>query len=266
MIREILTYLSESPRLKEAVTFGHLSESISLLAREKRCKKSWGPHRAQCKNFITIHLPHAHHFDSVLVLGPGPLHEIPIEVLAKRFKKVVLVDIVHLKSTKKSLTHFSNIEFVEHDLTEIEAVLKKEKKLVNHVPTKFMDTSWGLVLSINVMSQLPLHLESYIKKRLKNKFTELELESFLQDITKNHLAYLRAFKSPVILITDVETSYFDKSDKLIQKDLNYPHLHLQLPNALEEWVWNVAPIPEFQKDISMKMLVRGFVLNILNSH
>jgi hypothetical protein len=255
--------LSESPGLKEAVTFGHLTESISLLAREKRCKRSWEPHRVQCKDFISNHLNVARHFDSALVLGSGPLHEIPIEVLAQKFKKVVLVDMVHLKSTKKALAHFNNIEFVEHDLTEIESILRREKKLMNHVPTKFMDGDWGLVLSVNVMSQLPLHLESYIKKRLKNKFGELEIQSFLQDITRNHLAFLQSFKAPVILITDVETNYYDKSEKLLQKDLNYPHL--QLPNAFEEWVWNVAPIPEFQKDIGMKMLVRGFVLNNLNS-
>jgi hypothetical protein len=264
LIRELITYLSESPALKEAVTFGHLAESISLLSRERRCQKTWGPHRAQCKNFISTHLNMALNFDSILVLGSGPLHEIPIEILTKKFKRVVLVDIVHLKSTRKALAHLTNIEFIEHDLTEIEAIIGQQKKLKNCVPQKFLDMNWGLILSVNVMSQLPLHLGSYIKKRLKNKFPSAEIESFLQNITRDHLQYLQSFSAPVVLITDVETDYYDKSEKIIQKDLNYSHLHL--PEPKEQWMWNVAPIPEFRKDIGMKMLVRGFVLKNLNSH
>lgn len=264
MIRELLTYLSERPSLKEAKSFGHLVESISLLSREKRCKKTWATHRASCKQFISSGLKNAIHHESVLVLGSGPLHEIPIEVLSKTFKRVVLVDIVHLKSTKKSVEHLSNVEFVEHEITEIEEALRVKKELKNKVPAKFLDQDWGLVLSVNVMSQLPLHLETYIEKRLKNKFSQDQIDSFLKDVTRNHLTYLQSFKSNVILITDTQTIYYDKNEKVIQTDNNYEHL--SLPNPTEEWNWNVAPIPEFQKDVGMKMRVSGFVLKNTNSH
>lgn len=264
MIRELLTYLSERPKLPEAKSFGHLVESISLLSRESRCKKSWSTHRASCKQFIISELKNAVHFDAVLVLGSGPLHEIPIEELAKTFKKVVLVDIVHLKSTKKSVAHLPNIEFVEHELTEIEEALRVQKVLKNKVPEKFLDQNWGLVLSVNVMSQLPIHLESYIERKLPKKFSKDEVEEFLKQVTSNHFTYLRAFPVPVVLITDTETDYYDKKDVVIQKDLNYEHLHLPKPDAV--WNWNVAPIPEFQKDIGIKMRVSGFVLKNTNSH
>lgn len=264
MIRELLTYLTERPSLKEAKSFGHLVESISLLSREKRCKKTWATHRASCKQFIISELKNAIHYDSVLVLGSGPLHEISIEVLSKTFKRVVLVDIVHLKSTKKSVEHLSNVEFVEHEITEIEEALRVNKELKNIVPAKFLDQDWGLVLSVNVMSQLPLHLETYIEKKLKNKFSQDQIDNFLKDVTRNHLTYLQSFKSNVILITDTQTIYYDKNEKVIQTDNNYEHL--SLPNPKEEWNWNVAPIPEFQKDVGMKMRVSGFVLKNTNSH
>lgn len=264
MIRELLTYITERPCLNEARSFGHLVESISLLSREARCKKAWLPHRTQCKEFITQHLKEARHFESVLVLGSGPLHEIPIDELSKKFKKVVLVDIVHLTSTKKSVEHLKNIEFVEHEISEIENLLKNEKKLIEKIPTSFILENWGLVLSINIMSQLPIHLNSYIKKRLKNKFAETEIESYLQNVTKNHLLYLQSFHCPVILISDIETTYYDKKETLLQTDVNYTHLNL--PKPLKEWSWNVAPIPEFDKNIAMKMTVHAFVINSTNSH
>lgn len=264
MIRELLTYLSERPSLKEATTFGHLFESISLLSREQRCKKTWATHRASCKQFIASELKNAKHFESILVLGSGPLHEIPIEVLSKHFKRVVLVDIVHLKSTKKSVAHLDNIEFIEHEITEVEAPLRIQKTLKNVVPETFLDQDWGLVLSVNVMSQLPLHLETYIEKKLKNKFADKQKEEFLKNITRNHLSYLQAFHTNVLLITDTQTFYYDKKEQIIQTDNNYEHLNL--PKPTEEWNWNVAPIPEFQKDIGFKMRVCGFVLKKINSH
>jgi hypothetical protein len=264
LIREIITYLSERPTLKEAKSFGHLVESISLLSRAQRCKKSWATHRTSCKQFITAELKNASHFDSVLVLGSGPLHEIPIELLAKTFKRVVLVDIVHLKSIKKSVAYLKNVEFIEHEITEVEEALRINKQLKNKVPTKFLDQDWGLVLSVNVMSQLPLHFATFIGKKLKNNFSFTEIEKFLKEITKNHLAYLHSFKSNVILITDTQTFYYDKNEFIIQTDNNYEHL--SLPEPIEEWNWNVAPIPEFQKDIGFKMRVCGFVLKNINSH
>jgi hypothetical protein len=264
LIRELLTYLTERPSLKEAKSFGHLTESISLLSREKRCKKTWATHRSSCKQFINAELKNARHYNSVLVLGSGPLHEIPIEVLSKTFKRVVLVDIVHLKSTKKSIKYLSNVEFVEHDITEIEEALRVKKELKKKVPTEFLDQDWGLVLSVNVMSQLPLHLDSYINKKLKNRFPKEQIDNFLNDVTRNHLSYLQSFKTNVILITDTQTHYYDRNEKVFQTDNNYEHLSLPMP--LEEWNWNVAPIPEFQKDVGMKMRVCGFILKNINSH
>lgn len=264
MIRELFTYLGEKPTLKEAVTFGHLKESISLLAREKRCQKTWSTHRASCKQFINAELKNARHNESILVLGSGPLHEIPIEILAKTFKRVVLVDIVHLKTTKKSVAHLINVEFIDHEITEVEEALRIHKKLEDKIPTKFLDQDWGLVLSVNVMSQLPLHLETFIHKKLKNSFTEPNVEAFLRSVTKNHLSYLQSFQTNVLLITDAQTFYYDKNEKILQTDNNYEHLIL--PEPSEQWNWNVAPIPEFQKDVGMKMRVCGFILKNINSH
>ena len=94
MILELLTYF-KAKTTKEARAFGHLYESIALIQREKRCQKHWLSHRVHCKNFIlnSINLLKSH--ETALVLGSGPLHEIPIEEMASRFKRVNLVEVVH---------------------------------------------------------------------------------------------------------------------------------------------------------------------------
>ena len=264
MIREIITYLTEKPNLKEAKKFGHLFESISLFYREKRCKESWANHRDFCKKFISAELKNARHNESVLVLGSGPLHEIPIETLSKTFKKVILVDIVHLKSTKASVAHLKNLEFIEFEITEIEEYLSIHSELKNKIPTKFLNLDWGLILSVNVMSQLPIHFKNFIYRNLKNNFTQPEIQLFLETITQNHLDYLKSFKATVILITDTQTFYYDRNENIIQTDHTYGHLNLPKPD--QEWNWDVAPIPEFQKDVGMRMLVSGYVLKNINSH
>ncbi len=259
MIQELLTYLTERPLLKEARSFGHLYESISLLSREKRCKSAWGPHRAECKNFILKYLSLASSKESILILGSGPLHEIPIEEIAATFKKVTLVDIVHLQSTKKSVSHLNNIEFIEHDITEKEAELKKIKTLTPKVPQRFLNQDWGMILSVNLMSQLPIHYQTFIEKNLKAQFTEEVIDHFLKELTLQHFLYLKSFKAPVLLITDTHSDYFDPLEKLLQTDDNYTHI--KLPKAAHSWVWRVAPIPEFRKDIEIRMRVSGFLLN-----
>ncbi len=163
-----------------------------------------------------------------------------------------------------AVSHLKNIEFVEHEISEIENLLKNEQKLIEKIPTTFAGENWGLVMSVNIMSQLPIHLESYIKKRLKNKFTDEEVETYLQRVTANHYQYLKSFSCPVILISDIEASYYDRKDVLLQTDANYSHLIL--PKPLKEWTWNVAPIPEFDKNIAMKMTVHAFVINSTNSY
>lgn len=259
MIQEILIYLTEKPLLKEARAFGHLYESISLVSKEKRCQRAWSPHRHECQQFISKHLSRGLGHKAVLILGSGPLHEIPIELLAKTFEKVVLVDIVHLKDTKKNTAHLKNVQFIEHDITELEEDLRLKKILTPKTPSRFLDEEWDLVLSVNLMSQLPLHFESFIQKKMPKRFSEEALRDYLLKLSANHLAYLHLFKAPTLLITDTETSYLDTQEKVIQVDRNYDHLCLPLP--LHSWIWRVAPIPEFQKDVEVRMKVCGFLLN-----
>lgn len=263
MLKELFTYVIQKNVLPVARSFGHLYESISLIEREKRCRQHWLSHCENSKQFIMQQCQSLTVKKNILILGSGPLHEIPIEWLSRNFEDIFLVDVVHLNSVKKSYAHLKNLHFIVHDISEIEEEIQKTKSLVKKIPAFLTDRPFSCVISANVMSQIPLHLHNYVLKNIKNSFTEEEIADFLLESTKAHFDYLQSFQAfRKLLITDVETLYYDGKGRLIESQLNYSHLNL--PSPKQEWIWNVAPIPELSREQEMRMKVAGFVLNNKN--
>ena len=259
MIREFFTYLF-SKSTKEARSFGHLYESIALIEREKRCRAFWLSHRELCKKVIASSVEKIQSRSSVLVLGSGPLHEIPIEFLSASFQRVDLVDVVHLNSTKKKLKYLKNINFFEADVTELESKILKDRKPSNKIPTQFIKSGYDLVISANLLSQLSYHLAQFLEKNANPKLSFDELDQFAHQVSLDHYLYLQSFNCPVLLITDTETLLEDKNSTLIERE--NPYINFSFPEPIDEWWWNVAPIPEYQKDIALKMKVQAFLLNL----
>lgn len=258
MIRELLSYFTTSAT-DEAKAFGHLYESISLIEREKRCSHYWLPHRTKCKNTILKIQTKLTDHKKVLVLGSGPLHEFPIEEMSAIFNQIDLVDVVHLKKIKNQYKHLKNVHFIEKDITELESIILKEKKIHNHTPTQFQNINYDLVISANLMSQLAIHLRNFLEKKSSPKLSEQQLDQFANQVSMDHFQYLTNFKCPVLLITDTETQFIGINDELL--DTDRPFINFPLPQSLDEWWWNVAPRPEYSKDYSVRMKVSVFVLN-----
>lgn len=258
MIREIFLYLTTKTN-KEAKTFGHLYEAISLGEREKRCQKFWKSHRDNSKRLILEVALKVPQKNSLLILGSGPLHEIPIVELSSLFKKISLIDVVHLDSTKKKFAHLTNLEFIEHDITEIETILARDKKAFNAIPQAFLKDQNDLVISANILSQLAYHLRNYLEKNAKPKLTEADLNLFATQVSQDHFLYLKKFPCQVLLITDIETYFKDKNGKSIERQT--PYIDLTLPPPVMTWNWDLAPIPEYNPEISLQMKVAGFILN-----
>jgi len=256
LIRELFLYLTTRTS-REARVFGHLYESIAINSREMRCRDYWKPHRDNCKNFIRHYVLKLKQKKSVLVLGSGPLHEIPIEELSTQFEKVDLVDIVHLKSTKLSCRQYKNVNFIEADLTEIEKIIYLEKQIINKVPSLLTDSKYDLVISANLLSQLPNHLVTFLENNTGNSAESLD--RFRSQVCQDHFSYLKKFQTSVILITDTERSFYDSIGRFMKKEESFIKFELPIPD--KEWEWNLAPIPEVSKEYSIKMKVSAFILN-----
>jgi hypothetical protein len=259
MLFELISYFT-SKVSPEARAFGHLYEAIALIEREKRCHQHWMTHREASKQFIAESIAYAKKKNAVLVLGSGPLHEIPIDILAKQFGRVDLVDMVHLKSTKDGLAFYKNIRFIEADVTELEAEILKHKTIVHQPPTRFLNEKYDLVISANLLSQLSYHIKGFLEKKAEPKLSEQEIEDFSYKVSLDHVQYLQKFACPVVLITDVETNLLNAEEKVI--GLESPYIDFPLPSPKRDWWWNVAPIPEYSKTIAIKMKVAAFLLNV----
>lgn len=221
MLAEALAWLF-TPASATARRLGHLSESIAIAARHRRCRQAWGPHLAVCRQALLDSARAAPSHRIALVLGSGHLLDVPLDELAVLFESVWLVDMVHPRSARRAARRFVNVRLIEHDVTES----------LNHLPatppmpTRFLDEpaiDW--VASVNLLSQLDLG-------DLRNTPTGDALMA-------NHLAWLSHFKAPVCLITDLEQHRLNGQGRTIE----YRDLRSLLNDWTVEsqWRWEVAP-------------------------
>lgn len=257
MIHEFFLYLTEK-KDRRAVKFGHLKESIALIKREKRCHQYWLPHQNNCKNLILKIVNSLPKKNRILVLGSGPLHEIPVNELSSIFSEVVLVDIVHLNIVKNAYSYLKNVTFIEHDISEVEDQILKQKRLENKPPMRFLDEDFDLVVSANLLSQIPYHLKKFAQKNL-SYISEDDIDNFCFQISVDHFSYLKKFNCPVLLYTDIETHIFHPKKNVLE--IETPYINFSLPTSHSEWIWNLAPTPEINPEISLQMKVVSIILN-----
>jgi hypothetical protein len=217
LIQEFLTYIFSNCS-KEARVFGHLYESISIIEREKRRRLDWLDHRNHCKELIKNEISKLKLRNKILILGSGPLHEIPMEFIIDSFENIILVDIIHPKHIVKKFSSHPKVTLVEKDITAVERLLIDKQELIQIIPDDFLDDSFDFVISANVMSQLALHITNYCSKNLAHKFTSLELENYSLIISKNHYHYLKNFSCKVLLITDIEKIYLNKKHERLESE------------------------------------------------
>jgi hypothetical protein len=149
---------------------GFLKESIAMSARAKRCHKQWAAHYTQCQQAILKAAINCPEHRTILIFGAGSLNDVPLAILANQFKKVILVDLIFLKSAKQKAAKFDNVELVEHDITESLDDIKQGKPNVQ-IPSRWLDCDdIDLVVSLNLITQLPLIPVRWLIK--KHKFSE----------------------------------------------------------------------------------------------
>ena len=256
MITEIIQYLLENTSF-HARKFGHLKESIAILNRHKRNQNAWSSHQQNCQNEIISFCQNLNNREAILILGSGLLHEIPLVYLQQNFKKVVLVDIVHLNFVKKQVGHFSNIELIEHDITEIEHHLIN-KKMINQIPCRFLNEQFSAVISANLMSQIPHNLKKFIEKNKIEKDEKI-IDQFCAIAYQHHFEYVARFNCPKLIITDIETNLLDQHHQVIETER--PVAVSILPKPNREWIWNLAPKGEIDRELSLQMKVASIILD-----
>ena len=233
-------YLSTKPSIVEAKKMGYLKESIAMSARAKRCQNQWGVHYQYCQNAILESVNRSVQRRTILIFGAGTLKDIPLEELAGLFQRVILVDLVFLSTAYQQVAKFNNVELVEHDVTESLSWISQGQVFVQN-PTQWLDDeSIDLVVSLNIVTQLPLIPVRWLMTEFQ--FREEEVDIIGKQLIFAHLNYLRQFSGEVCLIADREDVEFDRAGKEV--DRFDPWWDVEAPNTAYTWQWEVVPLGE----------------------
>lgn len=118
-----------------------------------------------------------------------------------------------------------------------------------HLPTGKPD----LVVSLNLLSQLPLQLIA--RANARNKL--VEPVDFADSVMRSHIDWLKSLACPVLLLTDLQRQY--RKGDTIKVENALPEMDLGI--QLDDWLWEVAPPGESGKYDTVHHKVGAFMLN-----
>jgi hypothetical protein len=222
---------------------GYYNYQNGLIYRHMNQEGGWDKHLELCRSFIIKALDF-YKPGKVTILGSGWLLELPLAEMIEKTGKVCLVDIVHPPDVIDQAGKLSNVELIEQDITGglIEEVWEKTGKysFFNKLQTlENLSISEykpgfdpGMVISLNILSQLESLLVSFLRRR--SKIREEEFLNFRKNIQKVHIDFLKKHNS--VLITDIAEIFTDKSGN-VTKELT---VVTELPEEKyrEEWDWH----------------------------
>lgn len=262
MILEWLQYLT-TPAPRHIRSLGLVHEAIAIEARYKRCHKAWVSHLQNSRNQILATASELKTRNQVIVLGSGGLHDVPLEALSETFRSVVLWDVVHTRRVRGIAAGFPNVSCKTIDVTglceEFDGWLRGHRDMLPKpsVPSGLPTGSPDLVISLNLLSQLPLQMVA----RANAKGRGNELGDFADTVIRSHVEWLKALPCPVLLLTDLERHY--TKGGVIEVEEALPDLDLGLAPglALADWFWEVAPPGESPDYDTIHHKVGAFLLN-----
>jgi hypothetical protein len=237
---------------------GLLRELLAIEARGRRCREFWRPHLDRCKKMILEAAEAAPGRRLAVILGSGPLFDVPLEELAAMFERVVLADAAHLPAARRRARKLHNVELATLDLTGLLdaacSLAKRGGRLAVSAPEVFLDEGPDLVASVNLASQLPLPFLSLLKKT--PGYDKAALAALSGEIIAAHFTWLSRFTGQVCLITDLAWIYAEGEEIIEEEDALGG---LEPPPGGERWIWDVAPRGEQSREYCRRNLVAGYV-------
>ena len=207
-----------------------------------RERENWNGHLSNTKRFI-LNAVRKCQPGVVTILGSGWLLDIPVAAILESAPKIRLVDIVHPPEILSTIGGDSRIEPVVEDVTGglpqlvWELVHAKQKPEAEEIIREVEGLDYspagdqGLVISVNLLSQLPMLPFGYLKKK---GVVDADLyRAFAGAVQENHLRFLR--KKEGVLVTDFAELKTARDGSVAREDV----VHCRLPAGVkrEEWSW-----------------------------
>ena len=233
MLAEFVKYLT-TPASRYARELGYLKESIAFEARAQRHWKMWESHFQNSQDLITQQSEKIRKNRSIWILGSGSLYETPWKFLAGEGYRLKLVDVYHPPRIKKLVKSFSNIQYLEMDVTGFDDLSPLQKVLLKNpmVPPLTIHPE-DLIVSCNMLSQLPICPLQYLSKN-----TEISAEEKIQwarKIQSHHWRWLQSFGCQVLIISDFEIHHLGKNLEVFRIE---EQPFRPLAEKLTHWNWS----------------------------
>ena len=221
---------------------GYYNYQQGLIYRHLDQEGSWESHLHNSRRFILKAAAMLNPV-KVTVLGSGWLLDFPLKEITEMACEVCLVDIVHPPEVIDQVSTLPNVKLKEGDVTGglIREVWEQcaGRTFFNRlrslrqirVPEYQPDEDPGMVVSLNILTQLESLPLAFIRKRVKARESEYYL--FRKEIQKKHIDFLGKHDS--VLITDLSEVVIDSSGKVTEE----PSVVTDLPRGRlrEEWIW-----------------------------
>jgi hypothetical protein len=223
---------------------GYYAYQNGLIYNHLKQEGGWDSHLARCRSFINRALDY-YKPEKVTVLGSGWLLDLPLAEMIEKTEKIYLVDIVHPPEVTKQAGGLDKVVIVEQDITGglIEMAWRTSRKgtFINKlkslesiiIPEYIPDFDPGMVISLNLLTQLETRLIECLKKR--SVISEEEFHHFRKGIQEKHIGFLMKHRS--VLITDYDEVVTKKNGETT----TFPSLIAELPQGKfsEEWTWDI---------------------------
>ncbi len=255
MLYEWIEYLTTKSEL-HLKKMGYLHEFIALKYKYKRNRKAWKPHLNNTKKQIlklceSLNGPK----NSIILIGSGPLQDIPLRQLAKTFKQVFLIDLHHPK-----FILYKNVTTIKLDITNsLESVYKLEDLIFPKLLE--LNIKADVVISCNIFSQLTLKVEDFLNER--NKFEADRFKTWKNHIQNNHLLQLKTLADKAYMISDYQWNWFDKYHKVVETEdlISEQLIQVHKLTKINEWEWENSPKGELGPDIYLINKVGVYAIN-----
>lgn len=235
--------MAYSPEYRRILNrMGYYSYQSGLIYRHLNQEGGWDSHLEKCRGYI-LRAVDKFRPEKITVLGSGWLLDLPLAEISEKTGMVVLSDIVHPPEVARQVKDLKNVELVEADATGglIEVVWNKVhehsffarlRSLKDiSVPVFKPADDPGLVISLNILTQLDTLIIEFLRKRAK--IEESDLRSFSSEIQRAHISFLSGHCS--VLLTDVEEVFLNSRG---ESEI-VPTLKTKIPEGCnsEEWTW-----------------------------
>ena len=248
MILEALQHLF-TPAPAEVRALGYLRETIAIEARFRRCRADWAGHLEQCKDIIRQSVSELAPGSTILIIGSGSLHDVPLDEILNQNHHVILLDILHPPKIRRKYGTHPRITILSRDVTGLARPLYDgggiTKTLIKDAAPALPEAD--LVISLNLLSQLPINLVAYARKR------HLPLPAhFAQDVMTTHLSQLSHAAENCLLICDLERQYLAENRVKERENALPDPLSRKLGPPDQCWDWHLSPKGELDPHITLQ--------------